>query len=764
MDMSQASFFTGDNAPGAGAGDKPSKAGDPPKTGERVQVLVPYPLSKAYDYFQPEGVPIQPGDYVRVPLGRRETPGVVWDRDPVSEGATAPEKLDPSKIKRILQRYDVPPMPAVQREFLSWVARYTMADPGAVLKMSLSVPEALQPPREAAGYTLPPEFYTAAAPFRLTAARQKVIDLLKDGVPRRAADIARETGCGAALVRSMGTAGQLKAVPMSAPAPCRIVDLSHDVVSFSDDQAAAAEALCGFAAGQKYAGVLLDGVTGAGKTEVYFEAVAETLRQGRQALILLPEISLSAPFLERFARRFGSAPALWHSEVPAARRRVTWTGVAQGRTKVVIGARSALFLPFADLGLIVVDEEHDASYKQEEGVMYNARDMAVVRARLGDFPVVLVSATPSLETMVNVEQGKYHYLRLPSRHAGAKLPDMQVVNLKQTPAGRNRFISPPLEKALQETFAAGEQSLLFLNRRGYAPLTLCRTCGHRFQCPSCSAWLVEHRRYNRLQCHHCGHAQPVPKVCPECKDADSLAACGPGVERIHEEVQMLLPDARAFILASDMMGSPNMIGAAVRDIEDGKYDVIIGTQIIAKGHHFPALTCVGVVDADLGLSGGDLRAGERTFQLLHQVAGRAGRAQRPGRVFIQTFMPEQSVIRALAQNDRDAFLAAESRAREQAGMPPFGRLAGLILSGPDDVRLDVFCRSLARAAPRYDDIRVLGPAPAPMAFLRGKHRRRFLIKADKNLPLQKYLAGWLGAVKVPSGIQLKIDIDPQSFF
>ncbi|MBI1215885.1 MAG: primosomal protein N' [Alphaproteobacteria bacterium] len=742
--MSQASFFTVDQAP---------------EGAERVQVLAPYPLSRAYDYFLPEGMAAGPGDYVRIPLGRRETPGVVW-----AAGEAEGEKIDPKKIKPVLQRYDFPPMPQAQREFLEWVARYTMADLGSVLKMSLSVPDALSPPKEATAYTVPPEIHGAAAPFKLTAARQRVIDFLKDGVPRRAADIAREAGCGAGLVRSMATAGQLKAIAVSAPAPCRVVDLSHGVVSFSGEQQVAANALRGFAEKQEYAGVLLDGVTGAGKTEVYFEAVAETLRQGKQALVLLPEISLSAPFLERFEKRFGSAPALWHSEVPAAQRRVTWTGVAAGDTKVVIGARSALFLPFADLGLIVVDEEHDASYKQEEGVMYNARDMAVVRANLGNFPVVLVSATPSLETMVNVEQGKYSYLRLPSRHAGAQLPEMNVVNLKQFPPGRNRFISPPLEKALRETFHAAEQSLLFLNRRGYAPLTLCRTCGHRFQCPSCSAWLVEHRRHNRLQCHHCGYAQKVPTACPECNDADSLAACGPGVERIQEEVHALLPDARTFILASDVAGSPTAIRTAVRDIEEGKYDVIIGTQIIAKGHHFPSLTCVGVVDADLGLAGGDLRAGERTFQLLHQVAGRAGRAQKPGRVFLQTYMPEQSVIRALAASDRDAFLAAESAERERAGMPPFGRLAALILSGPDDVKLDVFCRSLAQSAPRYDDITVLGPAPAPMAFLRGKHRRRFLVKAGRNLPLQKYLAEWLGMVKVPSALQLKIDIDPQSFF
>lgn len=728
-------------------------AGETPDTGHRAQVLVPYPLSRAYDYLVPQNMTVSAGDYVRVPLGKRDTIGVVWTTD------ASDDKVDPAKLKSVLQKFTFDPMPQVHRQFVEWVARYTMSDVGSVLKMSLSAPEALQPPKSVPVFTL-----TDNIPVKLPASRQKIIDLLKDGVPRRAVDIAREAGCSAAVVRSMAAAGQLETLAGTPRAPCSMVDVTQNRLSFSDHQKTAADALQKLAAAHQYAAVLLDGVTGSGKTEVYFEAIAEALRQGKQALILLPEISLSAQFLERFERRFGVLPALWHSEVPTAQRRVTWTGVAEGKTKVVVGARSALFLPFADLGLIVVDEEHDASYKQEEGVLYNARDMAIVRARLGSFPVVLVSATPSLETMVNVQQNKYTYLNLPSRHAGARLPDINVINLKSTPPERQKFIAPPLQKALQEVFEAKEQSLLFLNRRGYAPLTLCRTCGHRFQCPSCAAWLVEHKRHSRLQCHHCGFSQQVPRNCPSCQAEDSFAACGPGVERIQEEVQLLIPEARTFILASDVITSPGMISAAVHDIEDHKYDIIIGTQIIAKGHHFPSLTLVGVIDADLGLAGGDLRAGERTFQLLHQVSGRAGRAEKPGRVFIQTYMPEQTVIKALAKNDRDEFLAVEAREREKAVMPPYGRLAALILSDPDENKLDMFCRSLAQKAPRYDDIRVLGPAPAPMGFLRGKHRRRFLIKAEKNLPIQKYLAEWLGNVKTPSSLQLKVDIDPQSFF
>lgn len=744
--MSQSSFLSPENLPAQGV-----------ETGRRVQVLVPGPLGRAYDYVLPEGMDAAAGDYVSVPFGKRDTAAVVW----AAHGGD--DSIDPAKLKAVRDVYSAcPPMPLVHRQFIERVARYTMNDMGSVLKMSLSAPDALTPPKTAPALTLGDISDTKTR--KHSAHRQKIIEFLSDGVPRRASEIAAAAGCTPAVVRAMVATGILKPASIAAPVPCRMVDLTASALAFTDAQSAAAEALQNIVAAQKFSTVLLDGVTGSGKTEVYFEAVAAALAQGKQALILLPEISLSAQFMERFTRRFGVAPAIWHSEVPAAQRRLVWQGAADGRTRVVIGARSALFLPFADLGVIVVDEEHDASYKQEEGVMYHARDMAVLRARMGDIACVLVSATPSLETMTNVQAGKYAYLHLPSRFGGATLPAMQVVDLRRDAPPRQKFISPPLVDALRTTLAAGEQSLLFLNRRGYAPLTLCRTCGHRFQCPSCTAWLVEHRRHGRLQCHHCGFSQKMPNICPSCNDEGSFAACGPGVERIQEEVQELLPEARTLVLASDITGSANMIRSAVTQIEKGEVDIIIGTQIVAKGHHFPELTLVGVVDADLGLSGGDLRAGERTFQLLQQVSGRAGRGDKPGRVFLQTYMPEQNVIRALAAGDRDAFLAAEGRERERAGMPPYGKLAALILQSTDEMKLDQFCRTLAQRAPRYDDIRVLGPAPAPMAFLRGKHRRRFLIRSGRDISMQNYLSEWLSGIKTGSNIQLKIDIDPQSFF
>ncbi|MFM2129373.1 MAG: Primosomal protein, partial [Pseudomonadota bacterium] len=512
-----------------------------------------------------------------------------------------------------------------------------------------------------------------------------------------------------------------------------------------------------------YSATVLDGVTGSGKTEVYFEAIAEALRLGRQVLVLLPEIALSAQWLERFEARFGAAPAAWHSELGAALRRDTWRAVAQGAARVVVGARSALFLPYRDLGLIVVDEEHDGSYKQDDGVAYNARDMAVLRAHLGAIPVVLASATPSLETVANVQWGRYGAVHLPDRVGDAALPEVALVDLRATPPLRGRWLSPPLDDALRATLAAGEQALLFLNRRGYAPLTLCRGCGHRLECPNCSAWLVEHRASRRLVCHHCGYGMAPPPQCPNCGAEGAWAACGPGVERVAEEVAHHFPDARLRIIASDTLTGPAAIRELIDAVAEHRVDVLIGTQVIAKGHHFPLLTLVGVIDADLGLTGGDLRAAERTHQLLTQVSGRAGRAERPGRVLLQTFMPEHPVMAALAAGTRADFIATEMRERERAHMPPFGRLAAVIVSGPHEKEVDGTARALGRVRPADEDIAVLGPAPAALSLLRGRHRRRFLVKAPRGFNLQGALRGWLAQVRPGKGVRVQVDVDPMSF-
>lgn len=608
--------------------------------------------------------------------------------------------LAPERIKPLMAVCDEPPLPEVSRAFIDWVARYTMVPRGAVLKMVL-------------------------------------------------------TGQGAKLKRAKRTQ-----IHFSPP------DLERPRPQLSSEQATAAQALTAATEAGEFAVFVLDGVTGSGKTEVYFEAIAAAARQGQQSLILLPEIVLSAQWLARFEARFGVTPALWHSGLSPAQRRETWAAVARGEALVVVGARSALFLPYPRLGLVVVDEEHDPSFKQEDGVCYHARDMAVVRGQLGKIPVVLASATPSLESLANVQAGRYRLLHLPERHGGATLPEIVLVDLRRHAPSRGQWLSPPLLTALGETLDRGEQAMLFLNRRGYAPLTLCRACGHRFCCPHCTAWLVEHRRGGRaiLLCHHCGHVTARPEQCPECGEEGTLTACGPGVDRIAEEASLRFPKARVAVLASDTVGDAGDVHAVIQRMGAREIDLLVGTQMVAKGHHFPHLTLVGVVDADLGLEGGDLRASERTFQTLSQVAGRAGRAEHPGTVFLQSWQVDHPVMKAMAQGQRDAFVAAEITARQQAGMPPFGRLAAVIVSGPQEAAVDAYVRRLAQAIPVTEGVMVMGPAPAPLAVLRGRHRRRFLVSCARNFPLQSWLGPWLERVPLTGAIRVQLDIDPYSFF
>lgn len=716
----------------------------------RVAVLLPLPLAGAYDY-RVGDQPVAAGEFVVVPLGKREVVGVVW-------GAASGE-LESDRLRVIGQRLDCPPLPEVTRKFVDWVAAYTLAAPGAVLKMAMSVPSALEPARPLHAVRLAPTL----PDMKMTEARRRVLEVAAHLPPLPAADLAREAGVGPAVVRGLLEVGALWQVEIGRPPLFQPPDLDRPAPILSDGQRAAADALV-TALDAGFSVQVIDGVTGSGKTEVYFEAVAAALARGRQVLVLLPEIALSAQWLKRFAHRFGVAPAEWHSELSDAKRRDTWRAVASGEARVVVGARSALFLPYRDLGLIVVDEEHDGAFKQEDGVSYHARDMAVVRARLGGVPAVLASATPSLETLANIQAGRYARLHLPDRHAGAALPDIAAIDLRRHPPPRGMWLSPVLVEAMEETFAAGEQAMLFLNRRGYAPLTLCRKCGHRLQCPHCTAWLVEHRLAGRMVCHHCGHFIRPPTKCPECEAEDSFAACGPGVERIAEEAAHRFPGARVALMASDTVTGPHAAAEFVRQVADHEIDLLIGTQIVAKGYHFPMLTLVGVVDADLGLEGGDLRAAERTHQLLSQVAGRAGRAERPGRVLLQTYQPDHPVMRALICGDRDGFVASEADTRRDAGMPPYGRLAALVVSGPDASQLDDFTRRLARAAPRDPAIQILGPAPAPLALLRGRHRRRFLVKAARSVNLHAALRDWLAAVSPHGGIRVQVDVDPYSFF
>jgi len=716
-----------------------------------VAVLLPLPLAGPYDYRVPAGLILAAGDFVSVPLGRRKLVGVVW--------GAAKGGFEGPRLKSVDSRLDLPPLPAISRRLVDWVAAYTLSASGAVLRMVMSVPKALEPPPSRLGYVLAP---VAPAELRDSAARRKVLEVAGDGEARPAAELARAAGVGAAVVKGLAEAGALLPVALAAGRTQPVPDPDSPGPILSEGQAAAAQALVASLDGG-FSVTLLEGVTGSGKTEVYFESIAACLRQGKQALVLLPEIALSAQFLARFEQRFGCPPATWHSEIGEARRRDLWRAVARGEARVVVGARSALFLPYPNLGLIVVDEEHDHSFKQDEGVIYQGRDMAVARGHLGGHPVVLASATPSLETAVNVEQGRYRRLHLADRHGGAELPEIATIDLRTSPPPRGRWLSPQLVEAVTATLAQGEQAMLFLNRRGYAPLTLCRACGHRLQCPHCTAWLVEHRLQGRLQCHHCGFSMSRPQHCPTCEAEDSFAACGPGVERVAEEVAHLFPEARSAVMASDTLGGAGEAADLVRRMADRELDILIGTQIMAKGHHFPWLTLVGVVDADLGLSGGDLRASERTWQLLHQVAGRAGRAQHPGRVLLQTFDPANPVMKALIAHDVGRFLKTEAELRAEAGMPPFGRLVAIIVSGEVEGDVERAAVALGRTAPRSDRVQVLGPAPAPLALLRGRHRRRLLLKADRGTGVQATVARWLAAVALPPSVRIQVDVDPYSF-
>ena len=718
-----------------------------------VDVLVPVAVDQAYSYTVPAGLDLAPGDIVSVPLGAREATAVVWADNPRPN-----PRLD-NRLKDIDLKLEMPPLRPELRSFVDWVANYTVSSRGMVLRMCLRMGEHLGAARERIGVRR-----VGAAPQRMTSARHRLLALLADGIGRAKGEAAREAGVSVGVVDGLIDEGSLETfvLPPEPIAEKPDPDFMQPDLTIAQTQAAAA--LKATIANGGYSATLLDGVTGSGKTEVYFEAVADTIRNGRQSLILMPEIALTAQFLDRFAARFGVRPAEWHSELTPRKRARTWKAVADGEVSVVVGARSALFLPYADLGLIVVDEEHDPAYKQEDGVHYHARDMAVVRGHIAKIPVVLSSATPSLETEVNARRGRYQRIALPERFGGQRLPSVEAIDLRQAPPPRGRFISPVLAEAVKNAIARREQALLFLNRRGYAPLTLCRACGFRFSCPNCDAWLVDHRFRKSLVCHHCGFAMPHPAHCPKCNAENSFVAIGPGVERLEEEVREMFPDARILVLSSDLIASVERMREEFAAIAAGEFDIVIGTQLVAKGHHFPMLNLVGIVDADLGLSNGDPRAAERTFQLLHQVVGRAGREAGAGFGLLQTHQPEHPVMRALIAQDREAFYSAEIDVRERDHYPPFGRLASIVVSGPDKNDTHAFARALARAAPRSDDVRVLGPAEAPLALVRGRHRMRLLIKAPRNFDLSAYLREWLAAAPKKRGaIKLDIDIDPQSF-
>jgi primosomal protein N' (replication factor Y) len=715
----------------------------------RAGVLLPLPLAGAYDY-RLAGA-LRRGLIVTAPLGPRESLGVVWG---TGEGG-----VDEARLKEAVALPGEPILPQGLCDFVDWVAQYTLTPPGLVLAMALRSRQALEPEGARTAY-----LRGSGEPKKMTPPRARVLEVAGHGLARSVPQLAEEANVTPAVVRGLIDCGALTAVelPEFDPLPQPDPDFSKPVLSTEQDLAA--HVLKGAVTARRFTVSLLDGVTGSGKTETYFEAVAEAVRDGRQVLILLPEIALTVQFLDRFAARFGVRPAEWHSDLTSRERRRVWRAVMKGEARVVVGARSALFLPFRDLGLIIVDEEHEQAYKQEDGVVYHARDMAVVRSRIEACPVVLASATPSLESFVNARAGRYAHLKLTRRHGAAVLPEVRLIDLRADRGDPGTFLSPTLREALAGTIESGDQAMLFLNRRGYAPLTLCEACGHKLVCRQCSAWLVEHRYRKRLVCHHCGYETGLPNECPQCHTQGAFAACGPGVERVAEEFKALFPQARVAIASSDTLGGPAEMQTAIRAMMKREIDVLIGTQIVAKGHHFPQLTLVGVVDADLGGSDGDLRARERTFQLLHQVAGRAGRAEKPGLVLMQTRNPKDGVMQALTATDRDAFYNQETQYREAAHAPPFGRLAAIILSGHDGDKVREAARLLAKAAPAARGVKVWGPTPAFYALLRGQTRERLLVQTEKPVDIQAYLRAWLAAATLPKNVRVVVDVDPVSFF
>ncbi len=720
-----------------------------------VGVLLPLPFDKPFDYMTNEDVAL--GQIVEVPFGKDKQVGVVWRL----QGA---DEVAPEKIKSINKVFDFAPLSDNMRQFVQWVAQYNMAPLGMVLKMVISVRAVFEPSPMTVLYTLSGKTL-AEAKLKNSDARWHVMDLLKHA-PYTRQEIAAGAGVSQSVIKGLIDAGVLAPIYMENKR--EFLDPVGDFmkVALTDEQQHAADLLCA-KVGSGFSVTLLDGITGSGKTEVYFEAVAKALDQGKQVLILVPEISLTTQWLERFEKRFGVRPANWHSGLSLKERVDTWKAIIEGRVKVIVGARSALFLPYTNLGLMVIDESHDHSFKQEDFVNYQGRDMAIVRAKMENLPVILSTATPDLETIVNVDEGKYDCVQLKSRYANAMLPEIKVIDLKKDKPQKGEWgvswLAPTLVEALRQNLARSEQSVLFLNRRGYAPLLICRECGHRIQCPSCSAWLTEHKKAQKMMCHHCGYVDDIPNACPHCGSKEGLTACGPGVERVAEEVIKRFAGAKVEILSSDNASSFTAVSKILERMQRREIDILVGTQIIAKGHHFPDLTLVGIVDADLGLMGSDLRAAEQTYQLLSQVAGRAGRGDKKGTVYVQTLYPENNVLKAMINNDRNSFLSMEKQSRQLLQYPPYGKLAALIISGKNQATTAKVAEIFGKTAPQTEYISVLGPAPAPLFMLRDRYRFRLMLKTARNINIQKVLSEWMKMVNVPSSVMVEIDIDPYSF-
>ena len=732
-----------------------------------VPVLLPYPFKEPFDYIIPHDLKVEkiiPGTLVIVPLNQRKEIGVVWQDHVLSGNLSllSTPKKEKRKLKEIISILPIQPLPRVLMQFIDWMANYNFTESGSVLAMAIRNIRTLTVPlKKEYGW-----IKTSPLPtnLKITEKRKKILDFMN--IPDQAyttRELTENLHIKPSVIYGLEKSGGIFKQPLTNFTQFSKPDPNFHQPSLSEEQTKATTFLKKQVDKKKFSVTLLQGITGSGKTEVYMQAIASCIEQNKQVLVLLPEIALSAQWTNRFYKRFGVNPALWHSDLGLKHRKQTWMAILKNEVFVLVGARSALFLPFYDLGLIIVDEEHESSFKQEEGVIYNARDMAIVRAKLSSCPIILVSATPSMETLINAHQGKYFHLTLTKRHGGAIMPRTELVDMKIHPPERGHFLSPPLVKATQEKLDKNEQVLFFLNRRGYAPLTLCRACGYRLECPHCSAWLVEHRSTRKLVCHHCDYSIPVPLECPHCNTKNSLVPIGPGIERITEEARVTFPDAKILVMSSDCLNSPKMTAEAVRKIIRKEVNLIIGTQIVAKGWHFPDLTLVGVIDADLGLTGADLRAAEKTLQLLHQVGGRAGRARFPGTVIIQSFLTDHPVMETLIKGDFNQFMIEEAHERKAGFWPPYGRLAAIIVSADTNQDALETAQQLGLNAPSRDGVIVLGPAPAPLSLLRNRYRQRLLLRTHKSIAIQPILHQWLDPIKPKKNVKITVDIDPISF-
>lgn len=732
------------------------------KSGDIVKVLIPNVINTGYDYRLTADASL--GTFVRVLVMNRPYIGVVY--------GIGDSGLPENKIRNVSEVFSS----GLSVNDLQWIKRmsdWTLMAPGAVLRLIVNVPDAFSKPKLEQLYVLKKD-----DKIRMTDARQAVFDAFasNDNDAMSASDVQNIARVSSAVVKTMIKNGTL------VPCDYRVKKSDEFIFQYQDtgsvqlnaEQAFAAEEIGKSIEKGGFSAFLLDGITGSGKTQVYFDSAWRAYKEGKSVLLMMPEIALTAQFMARYQKRFGAPPVVWHSNLTAARRREIWRGVLNGDIRMVVGTRSALFLPWQNLGLIVVDEEHDSSYKQEDMGIYHARDMAVLRAKIAGFPIVLASATPSAETLQNVSDGKYSLLRLTSRFGGASLPKIETIDVRQSKpesyvvksdnkedVQQNGALSHDLCRAISETLEIGQQVMLFINRRGFAPIVQCKKCGWVATCPDCSVGMTYHKRLNKLLCHMCGRTAPLPDKCPECGDTVSMR--GVGLEKIQEEVNIKFPKAKTALVSSDTMLSRQALERLVDKMESGEIDVVIGTQILAKGHHFPNLTLVGVVEADAGLYGTDFRAAEHTFQQLFQVAGRAGRGEFPGRVLLQTYQPDNPVLKAICAGNRDEFMAGDMASRKSAKMPPFGQLIAVIVEAQKESVLNKFCKELADCAPSANGAKIMGPIAAQVYQIRNWYRMRFLITGDVKSNLQSLAKYWLSKVKVPANVRVKVDVGPQNF-